>query len=479
MSETPSSKTDLRVIIVGGSVAGLTLAHCLEKANINHVVLEKRAEISPQEGAFLGIWPNGGRIFDQLGVYADLEKCTVPIHKMRVRFPDGFSFSSELPRRVEERFGYPIISLDRQKVLEILHDRYPVKSNIHINKRVTEIQQTEREAQVITDDGTVYTGDLVVGADGIHSAVRAEMWRQAEGLIGRRDRQEVNYELAAFVVEYACVFGISTPISGLESGEHVNSYSDGLCVITFHGKDGRVFWFILVKLQKKFFYPDTPRFSAGDAAKVCAEYADVPVLGDICIRDLWRNKTSASMTALEEGLLETWRFKRVVLLGDSIHKMTPNIGQGANTAAEDAAVLATLIQRLSTSGSSATSCTIDAVLRDYVSQRHERVKSTYQRAYFGARLHTRDDVLKLFIGRYIFPRVSQQVLEKTSQAIAGAPLVDFLPTPKRSGAGWSDYAGGPEVGAPNLPWLVISVPVLASLLCYLVYSSVVVPSSFA
>jgi FAD dependent monooxygenase len=159
--------------------------------------------------------------------------------------------------------------------------------------------------------------------------------------------------------------------------------------------------------------------------------------------------------------------------------MTPNIGQGANTAAEDAAVLATLIQRLSSSGSSTTSCTIDAVLRDYVSQRHERVKSTYQRAYFGARLHTRDDVLKSFIGRYIFPRVSQQVLERTSQAIAGAPLVDFLPTPKRSGAGWSDYAGGPEVGALNLPWLVISLPVLASLLCYLVYSSVVVPPSFA
>jgi FAD dependent monooxygenase len=135
------------------------------------------------------------------------------------------------------------------------------------------------------------------------------------------DASEVNYELAAFAVEYACVFGISTPISGLESGENVISYSDGLCVITFHGKDGRVFWFILVKLQKKFVYPDTPRFSAGDAAKVCAEYADVPVLGDISIRDLWRNKTSASMTALEEGLLETWRFKRVVLLGDSIHKV--------------------------------------------------------------------------------------------------------------------------------------------------------------
>ncbi|KAL3436161.1 hypothetical protein BDV09DRAFT_203598 [Aspergillus tetrazonus] len=478
MSDTPTSKTDLRVIIVGGSVAGLTLAHCLANANIDHIVLEKRAEISPQEGAFLGIWPNGGRIFDQLGVYADLEKCTVPIHKMRVRFPDGVSFSSELPRQVQERFGYPIISLDRQKVLEILYNRYPAKSNIHANKKVTEIRQTEREAQVVTADGAVYKGDLVVGADGIHSAVRAEMWRQAKDLVGRRDRQDVNHGLAAFTVEYACVFGISSPISGMESGEHVNSYSNGLCVITFHGKDGRIFWFILIKLQKRFIYPYTPRFSASDAAKVCAEYANVPVWGDIRVRDLWGNKTSVSMTALEEGLLETWRFKRVVLLGDSIHKMTPNIGQGANTAAEDAGVLASLLQRLSTSHSSATSCTIDAVLQEYASLRYERVKSTYQRAYFGARLHTRDDALKAFIGRYIFPRFSKQVLERTSEAIAGAPLVDFLPTPKRTGPGWSDYAGSPEVGAPTLPWLVISLPVLASMLCYLVYSSVFVTPIF-
>jgi FAD dependent monooxygenase len=150
--------------------------------------------------------------------------------------------------------------------------------------------------------------------------------------------------------------------------------------------------------------------------------------------------------------------------------MTPNIGQGANTAAEDAAVLASLLQRLSTSASSTTSGTIDAVLREYVSLRYKRVKSTYQRAYFGARLHTRDNVLKCFVGRYIFPRFSQQVLERTSQAIAGAPLVDFLPTPKRSGAGWSDYAGSPEVGAPTLPWLVISLPVLASVLCYLMFA---------
>jgi FAD dependent monooxygenase len=102
---TVEEKSKLRVIIVGGSVAGLTLAHCLAKANIDHIVLEKRAEISPQEGAFIGIWPNGARIFDQLGLYDDLESFTPPVHRMNVRFPDGFTFSSFLPRTIQERCG--------------------------------------------------------------------------------------------------------------------------------------------------------------------------------------------------------------------------------------------------------------------------------------------------------------------------------------------------------------------------------------
>lgn len=97
-------KPKFKVIIVGGSISGLTLAHCLAKADIDHIILEKRAEIAPQEGAFIGIWPNGARILQQLGVYGSLEKLTAPISRMHVSFPDGFSFSSLLPMKVHERF---------------------------------------------------------------------------------------------------------------------------------------------------------------------------------------------------------------------------------------------------------------------------------------------------------------------------------------------------------------------------------------
>lgn len=65
------SESRFRVVIVGGSIAGLTLAHCLLRNNIDFVVLESHADIAPQIGASNGIPPNGARILDQLGLYDD------------------------------------------------------------------------------------------------------------------------------------------------------------------------------------------------------------------------------------------------------------------------------------------------------------------------------------------------------------------------------------------------------------------------
>lgn len=94
-----------KVIIVGGSITGLTLAHCLSKAGIDHIVLEKRAEIAPQEGAFIGLWPNGAQVLQQLGLYENLETLTVPVHRMHISYPDGFSFSSLLPKGIHDRLA--------------------------------------------------------------------------------------------------------------------------------------------------------------------------------------------------------------------------------------------------------------------------------------------------------------------------------------------------------------------------------------
>lgn len=66
------SSTDFKIIIVGGGIAGLTLALMLEKFDIDYILLEARKEFAPQIGASIGMLPNGLLILDQLGCYEDI-----------------------------------------------------------------------------------------------------------------------------------------------------------------------------------------------------------------------------------------------------------------------------------------------------------------------------------------------------------------------------------------------------------------------
>lgn len=70
---------NFRVIIVGGSVAGLTLALALEKLGIDFVVLERGSDIAPQLGASLGLHPYGVNLLDQLGVWKNIQHIATPL----------------------------------------------------------------------------------------------------------------------------------------------------------------------------------------------------------------------------------------------------------------------------------------------------------------------------------------------------------------------------------------------------------------
>lgn len=97
-------KPPFKVLIIGGSVSGLTLANALDRANIDFLVLEKRPDIVFGAGAALGLLPNGLRILDQLNVTSELMTLGTPIHTMINRWKDGETFStSHFTQRVEKR----------------------------------------------------------------------------------------------------------------------------------------------------------------------------------------------------------------------------------------------------------------------------------------------------------------------------------------------------------------------------------------
>lgn len=89
-----ADKKNFKIIIVGGSIAGLTLANMLELNNIDFVLLEAYPKIAPQVGASFGLLPHGGRIFDQLGVFKTIQSKAPEVESFNFRNSKGVTIAS-------------------------------------------------------------------------------------------------------------------------------------------------------------------------------------------------------------------------------------------------------------------------------------------------------------------------------------------------------------------------------------------------
>lgn len=78
------------------------------------------------------------------------------------------------------RHGYPIVFLDRRMCIQILYDEIQGKSKILTSEKVVTVQNASSHVTVTTKTGNSYTGDMLVGADGIHSTVRQQMWQKSQ-----------------------------------------------------------------------------------------------------------------------------------------------------------------------------------------------------------------------------------------------------------------------------------------------------------
>lgn len=92
-----------------------------------------------------------------------------------------------------------------------------------------------------------------------------------------------------------------------------------------NGQEGRRFWFVFERTAKRYFEPNIPRFSKADEQKLVEDYKECHISGDITFDELYKRKISSVLVVLEEAQHDNWTVDRFVCLGDSIHKMTPNM----------------------------------------------------------------------------------------------------------------------------------------------------------
>lgn len=171
------SDRSFKVIIAGGSVVGLALANALEKAGIDFVVLEK-GDVAPQLGASISIYPHTAKVFDQLGVWNSMMQATLPLTD-RLHFDQyGRLFEdSQVLRILEEKTTRPTIFPARNTYIKVLYDNLEAKSKAKVREHVGLVSWTEDDdgITVHTTTGEEVRGSILVGADGIHSAVRKLM----------------------------------------------------------------------------------------------------------------------------------------------------------------------------------------------------------------------------------------------------------------------------------------------------------------
>lgn len=128
---------------------------------------------------------------------------------------------------------------------------------------------------------------------------------------------------------YSCVFGISLGVNAAELGEESGighrSHGKDCSTLCFVGKNDRIFWFFFKKMDKTYYTPNIPRFARSDIDTHLQPHKDMHITKHLTVGMLWDKISSVSFVPLEESVFDTWVYDRIACVGDSIHKMTPNV----------------------------------------------------------------------------------------------------------------------------------------------------------
>ena len=320
----------MNILIAGGGIGGLTAALCLAKAGHQVQVFEQASEFG-EIGAGIQLSPNCTHVLHYLGL--------APALQAKAFLPQGVEFrhwrsgkvisTSELGDSVVQRFGSPYYHMHRGDLLTTLVTAAAAHDNIKLstNSRITKLTQTAETASLVINERE-HIGDAVIGADGIHSAVRESLWgRQEPTFTG-------NVAWRAMVKTSDLPENLIRPMSTAWWGPHkhfVHYYVRGgefvncVCVVE---KDT---W-----LGESWTDPGEYQELKSDFA---GWHSDIQTLIDTADRS-----SLFKWGLFDRPPMPQWGQGRATLLGDACHPTLPFMAQGAAMAIEDAAVLAACLK---------------------------------------------------------------------------------------------------------------------------------------
>ena len=336
----------LTTIVVGGGIGGLSLARELARAGLPAVVLERASKLTTV-GAGIIMNPNAMAVLEANGLAERVRAQSSP-YLARETF-------DQRGRRLALRDYRPLYAAGRlatgalchrAHLHECLYDGLPA-GVVHLDTRIVGLDEGADSVRVETDSGQTFAGDVLIGADGIHSAVRTRFF-------GRSEPVYLGYRSHRFVVENR---------DGLEHFTEFLGHGKRVGLVPIGGGQLYVWTTFNSPRESRAWALERPQALRA----LFAEFTDSRVrtaLGGLESID------AVVCTDIEEVHRADWARGRVALLGDAAHALTPNMGQGAGMAMEDGAVLA---EELSRAARGETD--VPSALFAYVARRRQRVET--------------------------------------------------------------------------------------------------------
>jgi salicylate hydroxylase len=312
----------LRIAVVGAGLGGLTAAVALRQAGFDVDVYEQAPALT-EVGGGINMGPNAARVLYRLGLGAALDREAVrPVSTHQRRWQDGRTLQrAPLNPRCEELYGAPHLTVHRVDLIEVIASGFATE-RVHLGHRLTGLADQGGRVEARFENGVRVTADVVVGADGINSTVRA-----------------------ALLGEEAPRFAGCVAYRGLVPVERIADLELELGSQSWVGPGGHFVHYFVSRGRLLNFVGWTEhdtwnREDWTDRATIARALVAFEGWHPQIIRIIGAADTCFIWALFDREPLPRWSVGRVTLLGDACHPMYPFMGQGAAQAIEDGATLA-------------------------------------------------------------------------------------------------------------------------------------------
>ncbi len=348
----------MKALVIGGGIGGVTAALCLRAQGLDVEVFE-RAETLSEVGAGIQLSPNGMKVLARLGLDARAEAVAFRPEALEMRLGTSGTqvFSIPMGEGARARYGAPYLHIHRADLMTVLGDALAASAPgaLHLSRHLTGLEQDADHVTARFADGSTATGDVLIGADGIHSQVKAALF----GASPARFTGNVAWRLVVPADERLRALVPPTATIWVGPGRHA---------VTYWLRRGELVNFVGIVEQQGWQQEGwTEQGDITDLRRDFAGWAE-PVTEIMA-----RAQACHRWALLDRDPMLRWGEGRVTLLGDACHPMLPFLAQGAVMAIEDAWVLARSL---------ASQSSVPEALRTYAQARQPRTA----RVQLGARV---------------------------------------------------------------------------------------------